>query len=183
MTAGFPSTPHGIAAGRYFRDVLGNFPTGVVAVTAAGPDGEPLGMVVGSFTSVSLDPPMVLFLADRGSSTFPKLRAAGHFAINVLASDQVALAHAMATKGPGRFQDVGWQPAAGSGAPVLDGVVAWIDCTMDQVVDAGDHLIALGAVLDLQVVSQKLPLLFFRGGYGAFEPHATRLEHFFVGWG
>lgn len=178
----FPSTPEGAAHRRYFRDVLGNFPTGVVVITAQGADGEPVGMVVGSFTSVSLDPPMVLFLADRGSSTFPKIRDAGNFVVNVLASDQVDLCRAMAAKGPDRFQNVGWQPTD-SGAPVLDGVVAWIDCAMAEVVDAGDHVIALAAVQDLQVVSAKLPLLFFRGGYGAFEPHASLLTNWFIGWG
>ena len=178
----FPSTPEGAVPGQYFRDVLGNFPTGVVVVTAAGRDGEPVAMVVGSFTSVSLDPPMVLFLADRGSSTFPKIRAAGRFVVNVLASDQVGLCRTMATKGADRFRDVGWRPA-GSGAPVLDGVVAWIDCVMADVVDAGDHVIALAAVQDLRVVSEKLPLLFFRGGYGAFEPHAARMADWFIGWG
>ena len=181
-TDGFPSTPEGAVHGQYFRDVLGNFPTGVVVVTAQGQDGEPVGMVVGSFTSVSLDPPMVLFLADQGSSTFPKIRAAEHFVVNVLASDQVGLCRTMATKGADRFRDVGWQPAR-SGAPVLDDVVAWIDCTMADVVEAGDHLIALAAVHDLQVVSAKLPLVFFRGGYGAFEPHASRLTDWLIGWG
>jgi 3-hydroxy-9,10-secoandrosta-1,3,5(10)-triene-9,17-dione monooxygenase reductase component len=181
-TGMFPSTPEGDVPARYFRDVLGNFPTGVVVVTAQGPDGEPVGMVVGSFTSVSLDPPMVLFLADRGSSTFPKIREAPHFVVNVLASDQANLCRGMAAKGSDRFLDVGWQPASG-GAPVLDGVVAWIDCVMADVVDAGDHVIALAAVQDLRVMSAKLPLLFFRGGYGAFEPHAARLTEWLVGWG
>ena len=178
----FPSAPASVAAGRHFRDVLGNVPTGVVVITAQGRDDQPVGMVVGSFTSVSLDPPMVLFLADRASSTFPKIREAGHFAVNVLASDQVGLCHAMAAKAPERFEAHGWA-AAGSGAPVFDGIVAWIDCTLVEVVDAGDHVIALGAVRDLQVTSGKLPLLFFRGGYGAFEPHTTRLADWFVGWG
>lgn len=178
----FPSTPEGTVPGRYFRDVLGNFPTGVVVVTAIGDDGAPIAMVVGSFTSVSLDPPMVAFLADRGSSTFPLIQRAQHFAVNVLASDQIALCHAMAGKGADRFRDVVWTPSA-SGVPVLDGVVAWVDCTIANVVDAGDHVIALGAVHDLSVVSDKKPLLFFRGGYGAFEPYAHRLSDWFIGWG
>ena len=179
----FPSTPEGELPGRYFRDVLGNFPTGVVVVTAQGADGDPIGMVVGSFTSVSLHPPMVAFLADRGSGTFPQIRDAGRFAVNVLASDQIGLCHAMATKGADRFRDVAWAPSPVSGAPVLDGVVAWVDCTMANVVDAGDHVIALGDVHDLSVVSAKTPLLFFRGGYGAFEPYAHRLNDWFIGWG
>src|SRR5689334_14305650 len=106
---GFPSVPEGATPARYFRDVLGNFPTGVVVVTAQGRDGEPLAMVVGSFSSVSLDPPMVMFLADQGSSTFPKIREAGHFAVNVLASDQVGLCRAMAARGADRFAGVDWR--------------------------------------------------------------------------
>lgn len=178
----FPSTPDGTMPGRYFRDVIGNFPTGVVVVTAMAADDTPVGMVVGSFTSVSLDPPMVAFLADVSSSTFPKIRDAGHFAVNVLASDQIGLCHTMATKGADRFQDVGWRPSP-TGAPVLDGVVAWVDCTIQNVVEAGDHVIALGDVHDLCVESAKPPLLFFRGGYGAFEPYADRLNDWFIGWG
>ncbi len=178
----FPSTPEGTVHARHFRDVLGNFPTGVVVITAQGHDGEPEGMVIGSFTSVSLDPPMVSFLADRGSNTFPKIRDAGHFAVNVLASDQVGLCRTMAAKGPGRFRNVAWEPSA-NGAPLLEGAVAWIECTMADLVDAGDHVIALGAVHDLRVVSKKVPLLFFRGGYGAFEPNASWLDDWFAGWG
>ena len=179
---GFPSAPQEVLPGRHFRDVLGNVPTGVVLVTSVDPDGEPVGMVVGSFGSVSLDPPMVLFMADRGSSTFPKIQAAGHFAVNVLASDQAGLCHAMATKVPDRFETAGWTPA-GSGAPLMDGVVAWIDCEVADVVDAGDHLLVLGAVTDLRTLSTKLPLVFFRGRYGAFEPHVTWLTDWFAGWG
>lgn len=182
VTALFPSTPEGAEPARHFRNVLGNYPTGVVAVTAPGEDGEPIAMVVGSFTSVSLDPPMVAFLADRGSSTFPKIRQAGHFVANVLASDQAGLCRSMAAKGAERFRDVSWQPSE-NGAPLLDGVVAWIECTLEQVVEAGDHVIAIGKVNDLRVVSEKLPLLFFRGVYGAFEPHSMRLEDRYLGWG
>ncbi|GAA3613537.1 flavin reductase family protein [Kineosporia mesophila] len=179
---GFPSVPEGATPARYFRDVLGNFPTGVVVVTAPGREGEPLAMVVGSFSSVSLDPPMVMFLADRASSTFPKIRDAGHFTVNVLAADQVGLCRSMAGRGPDRFRGVTWSPSS-TGAPVLDGIVARVDCTMDQVVEAGDHFLALGAVQDLRVVSSKLPLLFFRGEYGAFGPHASALPDWSLGWG
>ncbi|PTT63113.1 flavin oxidoreductase [Arthrobacter sp. HMWF013] len=174
--------PDGAEPARHFRNVLGSYPTGVVAVTAPGEGGEPIAMVVGSFTSVSLDPPMVAFLADRGSGTFPKIKAAGHFVANVLASDQAGLCRSMAAKGAHRFRDVAWQPSE-HGAPLLEGVVAWIECTMEQVVEAGDHVIAIGRVNDLRVVSEKLPLLFFRGTYGAFEAHTMRLEDRYLGWG
>lgn len=178
----FPSTPEGAEHARHFRTVLGNFPTGVVVITATGSDGELLAMVVGSFTSVSLDPPIVAFLADQGSQTFPKIRAAGHFVANVLASDQADLCRTMAQRGAERFQNVGWQPSAG-GVPLLDGAVAWIECTLSEVVEAGDHSIALSSVRDLRVGSEKLPLLFFRGGYGAFDPHSSSFADKYSGWG
>ena len=152
-----------------FRQVLGHFPTGVVVVTAVQDNGEPAGMAVGSFTSVSLDPPLVAFLPDRSSSSFPKIRAAGSFCINVLAGDQEHVCRAFATRGADKYAAVAWR-AASSGSPVLDGVVAWIDCDIDQVLEAGDHYIVLGRVRDLDVADKASPLLFFRGGYGQFSP-------------
>lgn len=152
-----------------FRHVLGHFPTGVVVVTAMHPDAGPVGMAVGSFTSVSLDPPLVAFLPDRASTSFPKIRAAGSFCINVLADDQEHVCRAFAARGGDKYTSTTWQPA-GSGAPVLDGVVAWIDCDIDDVLEAGDHYIVLGRVRELDVPGTTSPLLFFRGGYGGFSP-------------
>jgi flavin reductase (DIM6/NTAB) family NADH-FMN oxidoreductase RutF/DNA-binding IclR family transcriptional regulator len=151
-----------------FRHVLGHFPTGVVVVTAVQDNGEPAGMAVGSFTSVSLDPPLVAFLPDRSSSSFPKIRAAGSFCINVLGGDQEHVCRAFAARGADKYAAVAWR-AASSGSPVLDGVVAWIDCDIDQVLEAGDHYIVLGRVRDLAVTDKVSPLLFFRGGYGQFS--------------
>jgi 3-hydroxy-9,10-secoandrosta-1,3,5(10)-triene-9,17-dione monooxygenase reductase component len=183
-TISFPSAPEDGVPGTYFRDVLGNYPTGVVFISAVGADGEPVGMVVGSFTSVSLEPPMVAFLADRKSTTFPKIREAGRFVVNVMASDQVSTCRALGSKSPDRFDRVAWSPSEG-GIPVIEGGVARIDCELDEVVDAGDHLIALARVFDLKVVSDKLPLVFFRGEYGAFRRgHPTRVTDWFDdGWG
>lgn len=180
----FPSAPEDGVPGTYFRNVLGNYPTGVVFVSARGEDGEPIGMVVGSFTSVSLDPPMVAFLADRQSTTFPKIQAAGRFVVNVMASDQVSTCKVLGSRAPDRFDRVAWSPSA-AGIPVVEGGVAWIDCQLDEVVEAGDHVIALARVLDLKRVSDKLPLVFFRGDYGAFRhgqpSHVT--DWFDGGWG
>ena len=152
-----------------FRHVLGHFPTGVVVVTAMREESGPVGMAVGSFTSVSLDPPLVAFLPDRSSTSFPKIRAAGSFCINVLADDQEHVCRAFAARGGNKYGQATWQ-RAGSGAPVLDGVVAWIDCDIEQILEAGDHYIVLGRVRDLAVQNTTSPLLFFRGGYGAFSP-------------
>ena len=155
---------------RHYRAVLGNYPTGVAVVTAMGSGGEPIGMVVGSFTSVSLDPPLVAFLPDRGSSTFPAIREAGAFCVNVLAGGQEELCRLFATKGADRFAQTKWDPAQDTGSPVLKDAVAWIDCEISDIHEAGDHLIVVGRVLDLQVQTPTLPLLFFQGGYGTFAP-------------
>lgn len=149
-----------------FRQVLGHFATGVTVVTAMS-DGEPVGLAVGSFSSVSLDPPLVAFFPDRTSSSWPKIRAAGSFCVNVLGEGQEDVCRRFASKGDDKFSGLGWQPAA-SGSPLLDGVVAWIDCDIHSVDDAGDHFCVMGAVRDLDVAHDGGPLLFFRGGYGRF---------------
>lgn len=152
---------------RYVRDVLGNFPTSVVAVTALNPVNQPVGMVVGSFTSVSLDPPLVSFLADRSSSTLPHIIEAKRFCANALSADQEALCRKMARRGVDRFEGVAWEQSD-LGNPILEGTVAWIDCTIEKVVELGDHDLVVGRIRELQVASAKTPLLFFRGGYGDY---------------
>jgi flavin reductase (DIM6/NTAB) family NADH-FMN oxidoreductase RutF/DNA-binding IclR family transcriptional regulator len=152
-----------------FRHVLGHFPTGVVVATALGDGGTPAGMAVGSFTSVSLDPPLVAFLPDKSSSSFPKIRDAGSFCINVLAGGQEPVCRGFATRGGDKYAGTQWRSAS-SGSPILEGVVAWIDCDIDQVLEAGDHYIVLGRVRELEVEADESPLLFFRGGYGRFSP-------------
>ncbi|MBE9373289.1 flavin reductase family protein [Saccharopolyspora sp. HNM0983] len=166
---------------RYFRDVLGNVPTSVVAVTAPGPDELPAGMIVGSFTSVSLDPPLVSFLADRSSSTLPKILDGGQFCANALASDQEPLSRRLAVRGPHKFDGVAWQRSP-LGNPVLDGVLAWIDCTIDRAVDIGDHVLVVGAVQDLRAFPPRNPLLFFRGGYGDYFSTTAQLLDRLVDW-
>lgn len=160
---------------REFRDVLGHFPTGVAVITSVGDDGEPIGMAVGSFTSVSLDPPLVAFLPDRGSSTFPLIRDAGRFCVNVLAGGQEALCRSFATRGADRFADVSWRPGPHTGSPILSESVAWIDCGLGDIHEAGDHYIVLGRVGALGIETPTLPLLFFQGGYGTFAPRSLVL--------
>ena len=160
---------------RRFRTVLGHYPTGVVVVTAIDSDGDPAGMAVGSFTSVSLDPPLVAFLPDRSSTSFPRIRTAAGFCVNVLAADQEELCRRFARSGGDKFAGVFWTPTA-SGAPKLAGVSAWIDCQFESITEAGDHYIVLGRVLELAAPGPSLPLVFFRGAYGhftAFEPDGT----------
>jgi flavin reductase (DIM6/NTAB) family NADH-FMN oxidoreductase RutF len=149
-----------------YRQVLGHFPTGVTVITAA-PDGEPVGMAVGSFASVSLDPPLVAFFAGHGSTSWPKIQVAGSFCVNILAEDQEGVCRRFASKDEDKFAGLGWKPA-GSGSPLLDGVLAWIDCDIESVIEAGDHVCVMGRVRDLEVAHDGGPLLFFRGGYGRF---------------
>jgi flavin reductase (DIM6/NTAB) family NADH-FMN oxidoreductase RutF len=148
-----------------FRQVLGHFPTGVTVV--AGMDGdEPIGLAVGSFFSLSLDPMLVGFCPDRSSTSWARMSAAGRFCVNVLGAHQEAVCRAFATSGDDKFAGIGWKPAE-SGSPLLDGVLAWIDCEVDAVHDGGDHHIVVGRVLGMGVGDEDEggPLVFYRGGY------------------
>lgn len=150
-----------------FRETLGHYPTGVAVVTAIDNDGNPIGMVVGSFASVSLEPPLVSFMPMKTSATFEVLRNASTFCVNVLAADQLELCRRFASKRQDKFEGIGWRRAT-NGAPILDGVVSWIECAFSDIIEAGDHYIVLGRALDLSVSRPSLPLLFFQGGYGRF---------------
>jgi 3-hydroxy-9,10-secoandrosta-1,3,5(10)-triene-9,17-dione monooxygenase reductase component len=146
-----------------FRRVLGQYPTGVCVVTAMSGD-EPCGMAVGSFTSVSLDPPLVAFLPAKGSTSWPRIRACGRFCVNVLAEDQEEICRIFATSGIDRFATVAWERNT-RGLPALTGATAWIDCDLHAVHDAGDHHIVLGRVRELDVTAAARPLIFFQGDY------------------
>ena len=158
-----------IAAGK-FRQVLGQYPSGVVVVTALDADGAALGMTVGTFSSVSLDPPLVAFMPQKTSSSWAAMRAAGsRFCANILGEAQENVCRQVATRKVDKLDGIPWRLSAG-GTPVIEGTVAYVDCEIVAVHDAGDHEIVIGQVLDLDVVSQTNPLLFFRGGYGSFLP-------------
>ena len=149
-----------------FRQVLGHFPTGVTVITARDGD-EPIGMAVGSFSSLSLDPPQVLFCAGHGSSTWPRIRAHGSFCVNILADTQEDVSRVFASKAADKFAGIGHRPSR-NGNPLLEGVLGYVDCTLTDVVDSGDHAIVIGTVDDLDVLHEGRPLVFFRGGYGRF---------------
>ncbi|WP_311208409.1 MULTISPECIES: flavin reductase [unclassified Aeromicrobium] len=153
-----------------FREVLGQYPTGVVVVTAKDSHGDAIGMTVGSFTSVSLDPPLVAFLPSSTSSSWKALRESGDsFCINVLGAGQEDLCRAVATRKSDKFAGFALRESP-RGNPVIDGAVVWIDCITEKVHPGGDHEIVVGRVLDLDHGSPDQPLLFFRGGYGSFSP-------------
>jgi flavin reductase (DIM6/NTAB) family NADH-FMN oxidoreductase RutF len=154
-----------------FRLVMGHFATGVVAITAVDPDSrQPTGLAANSFTSVSLDPALVSFCVAHTSSTWPKLRAAGQICVNVLAREQRGVCQQLATKGNEKFRGLAWAPSP-TGAPMLADALAWIDCEITSEYQAGDHVIVVCQVKHLSHHThphRRLPLLFFRGGYGSF---------------
>jgi 3-hydroxy-9,10-secoandrosta-1,3,5(10)-triene-9,17-dione monooxygenase reductase component len=157
---------HEPSDGRAFRTALGHFCSGIVIVTAM-QDGEPVGMTCQSFSSASLDPPLVMFLPARTSTTYPRLRAAGRVCINLLADAQHGTSSQFAASGSDKWSGVAWEPGD-NGAPRLDGALSWIEATLTDEHPAGDHVIALAAVTRLTTVQPAAPLLYYRGGYGRF---------------
>jgi 3-hydroxy-9,10-secoandrosta-1,3,5(10)-triene-9,17-dione monooxygenase reductase component len=158
--------PDALANARHFRDVLGRFATGVTVVTSTS-EGRPVGMTCQSFSSVSLAPPLVLFCPAKTSRAWPLIQRSGFFCVNILAAGQEELSNRMATKADEKFDGVSWSPSK-SGAPLIDGVVGHVDCTVEAVHEAGDHYVVIGRVQALEVGDADDPLLFFRGGYRRF---------------
>jgi len=150
-----------------FRTILGHFPTGVTVVTSMTDEANPVGMVVGSFTSVSLEPPLVAFLPAKSSTTFPRIRETGRFCVNILSAEQEAVCRSFARSGGPKFEGKTYTLSPG-GCPIIDGAVAWIDCEIDSISEAGDHYICIGGVKVLDAASASIPLIFFKGGYGRF---------------
>jgi flavin reductase (DIM6/NTAB) family NADH-FMN oxidoreductase RutF len=146
---------------------MANYPTGVCVITATDPDNHPIGMVVGTFTSVSLDPLLVGFLPDKKSTTWPKLEAAGHFCVNVLAAEQSEICRRIASSKGDKFEGIEWGMSRHN-LPVIVGANVRIECQLSSVTDAGDHWFVLGRVLDLEVIREADPMLFYRGRYGSF---------------
>ncbi|MFF3687587.1 flavin reductase family protein [Streptomyces sp. NPDC002187] len=148
-----------------FRRVLGHFATGVTVVTAYDEDG-PAGFACQSFTSLSLDPPLVAFMVARTSATWPRIARAGVFCVNVLGDHQGELCRAFAVSGADKFAGATWARSAATGSPLLAGVPAWIDCTIQTVHTGGDHLIVVGRVETLDADQDGAPLLFHQGRFG-----------------
>ncbi|WP_033817544.1 flavin reductase family protein [Kitasatospora sp. MBT63] len=153
-----------------FRSVLSHYPTGVVLVTAPpqDPAQPPPAMIVGTFTSVSLDPRLVGFLPAKSSTSWPRIRAAGRFCVNVLAADQQQVCRSFAARDPARWEvPYRLTPA---GCPALLDALAWLECEPAGETDAGDHWFVTATVRDLAVQRTGAPLVFLRGGYGRCVP-------------
>ena len=151
-----------------FRDVLGNFATGVTIITA-NDNGEQVGMSANSFTSVSLDPPLVAFCAALTSTTYPRIQRAGHFCVNVLGEEQADIGRLFSVRGVDRFAEISWRPSD-TGAAIIEGDLAWLDCTIEAEYLAGDHLVVIGRVHACEAFAMRRPLLFFRGTFGVERP-------------
>lgn len=155
------------AAARTYRDVLGQYASGVTVVTTV-LGGTPVGMTCQSFTSVSLDPPLVAFLPMKTSRAFAAIRQSRRFCVNFLAADQIDLSNGFASRAEDKFDGVDWEPTAG-GMPRLGGTVGWVDCSVQDVHEAGDHYLVIGKVEDLGQGEAGDPLLFHQGRYRTAE--------------
>ncbi|MGH9081242.1 MAG: flavin reductase family protein [Acidimicrobiales bacterium] len=142
---------------------MSRFATGVTVV-AGMEDGRPVGFTCQSFVSLSVDPPFVAVAPARTSTSWPRIARAGTFCVNVLGDHQRDLCRGFALSGGDKFSRVGWHPAPITGSPVIDDSLAWVDCEVDLVHDAGDHELIMGRVLDLGT-GEGSPLLFFRSTF------------------
>lgn len=156
--------PAAVAAARRFRDVLSRFASGVTVVTAIS-GGEPVGMTCQSFSSVSLEPPLVLFIPAKTSRAWPLMQRAGRFCVNFLGAQQAEVSNQMASRGGDKFAGVEWTPAPATGSPLLAGNVGYVDCQIHAVHEAGDHYVVIGRVLELGLGDVDEPLLFSQGKY------------------
>lgn len=147
-----------------FREVAGQFPSGVTVITGIDDQG-PSGFTCQSFHALSLEPPMVLFAVAHTSTSWPRIRRSGRCCVNVLSAAQEGLARTFATSGIEKFAGVEWH-AAPDGAPVLDGALAWFDCTIAELHHGGDHEVVTALVHELGAVPGD-PLVFHRGRYVA----------------
>jgi flavin reductase (DIM6/NTAB) family NADH-FMN oxidoreductase RutF len=160
---------------RTFREACGDFTTGVTVITAEGPAGQHVGFTANSFSSVSLDPPLVLFSLGRAATCLPSFESAGHFAINILAEEQRHLAQRFADPAGDKWHGVAFARSE-TGPPVLDGVLASLECRTEAVLDGGDHRIFIGRVVRLTRRAGR-PLLFARGAYHALGAPIGEPQH------
>jgi 3-hydroxy-9,10-secoandrosta-1,3,5(10)-triene-9,17-dione monooxygenase reductase component len=154
-----------------FRLIMGHLVTGVTVVASVDPrSGDPCGLTANAVASVSLEPQLVLACVDKGADSHDRIRDAKIFSINVLAADQERLSRRFAAWDlTDKFEGVPYRTGA-SGAPVLEGVLAWLDCRLVAAHDAGDHTIFVGEAIEGGQRGQGAPLLYYRGGYGRFVP-------------
>ena len=151
-----------------FRKVLGKYPTGVTLVSSKDDQG-PFAMVIGSFGSVSLDPPLVQFMPAKESGSWSRIKKTGRYCVNVLGEQQLDLSNSFFNKDKDPFEAIHWSEST-LGSPIIEGCVAWIDCLIGDVHEAGDHYIVIGEVKAIGATEKdEGPLLFLGGAYGSFN--------------
>ncbi|MEK4025027.1 MULTISPECIES: flavin reductase family protein [Sporosarcina] len=148
-----------------FKKIMGNYPTGVTILTTVSEDGTPVGLTVNSFASVSLDPLMLLWSIDRGVSSLKEFTEGGKFAVHVLAGEQQELCKVFASKHADRFSTCKWSLSE-NGLPVIEDVFGVFECKTFKAIEAGDHIVLIGEVLDLKVSKEKDPMLYHRRVFG-----------------
>lgn len=153
---------------RALRDCLGQFATGITVIACQDQQGALQGVTANSFSSVSLSPPLILWSIDKGSDTLQAFLDAEHFSVSVLSADQQDLSNHFAQSDSGLFEGVALAPSV-TGAPILAGALASLECRTHQIVEAGDHYIIIGAVLQFETAAGA-PLLFHRGQYARLAP-------------
>lgn len=154
-----------------FRKALSAYPTGVCVIAAKGQDGRKHAMVVGSFTSISLEPPLVGFYPNKSSSSWAQMAGIGGFTVNVLGADQLAHCQQFAAKGVDKFGSLAHGTSPG-GHPLIDDALVWLDCTTEHVHEIGDHYLVVGRVEAFDGLADGDPLLFFGGKYHRIGSHA-----------
>ncbi|WP_166942219.1 flavin reductase family protein [Sphingopyxis panaciterrae] len=154
-----------------FRKTLGHYPTGVSVISGIARSGLPCGMAIGSFTSVSLDPPLVAFCPQKNSASWRMIESSGRFCVNVLAADQADICRHFASRIERKFDAIAFEHSGGA-LPVLPGAILWIECELYATYDAGDHDLVLGRVVEMEVKRDAPPLIFCRGEYGRFAAAA-----------
>nr|WP_228812100.1 flavin reductase family protein [Nocardia carnea] len=158
-----PAVPRSEPTPGEFKSALSRFCSGVTIVTAIGEDG-PVGFSCQSFSALSLQPPYVSFCPALTSTSWPRIRAAGRFCVNVLAADQDEVCRAFARSGTDKFAGVTWAPA-GNGAPALTGSLVSLECTLEQELSGGDHTIVIARVTAVGPIREAAPLLFYRSSF------------------
>lgn len=143
----------------HFKEALSHFATGVTVVTAM-EEARPVGFTCQSFTALSLDPPMIAIAPAKSSTSWPRMVQAGAFCVNILAENQERLSRSFASSGGNKFVGVSWHTGL-SGAPILDGCLAVVECSLDSIYEAGDHELVTGHVVSLSI-GKGGPLLYFR---------------------
>jgi 3-hydroxy-9,10-secoandrosta-1,3,5(10)-triene-9,17-dione monooxygenase reductase component len=157
----------GIPTGAALRSVMSVFPTSVVAIAGVNVEtGKPTGLAVGTFTSISLDPPLAGFFVTKGSSSWPVIKESGGFCANLLSHDQEKLARQLATRGADKFAGIEWRPAP-SGSPIIKDAIAWVDCVDITTTEVGDHLLVVGTIVACDaIVSEARVMGFHRSKMG-----------------